>query len=375
MKKALVLLLVLSFVGGVFAQELSFSGSISSGFQFQEGKNNTDSTNANGDDHVVGYDNNSGAEAIDFDLKGNFAAEDWGVKFGMTSAYTPGNGKGVEIFDAHAWMKLLNGIIILRGGVVDVDNYSAGGVKLDDPGVHGGVMQVEVVPIEGLSIGVSALWPNGADEATSAQEFFQSMAFGVAYSSDLFAVKVAAKLYSEGDTYNKRGFADMRMLAGITVKAIENLTIHFSSDFNYIMGRRDPKVELGLDVTYAINDMLTAQLATYFRINKDGATGSTETVGDGLDRMWFRPRVDIKINDNLSAVLRIPFQFDRYGWTKDDSGEIKLAFVGVDAWIKYTVGKAYIQPVYNIQFFSKEGTGSTDKALLQKISIYMGASF
>lgn len=356
MKKALVLLLALALAGGVFAQDLSFSGSITTGFQFKVDDEW---------DSVIGNDHTVPSDALDFDLNGAYNGGNWGLNFGIGKAYKAEAviGDEVQIYDAHAWLDLLDGMITLKSGVVDPDPYSAGGAMLDDPALsNGAVFRLDAKPVDGLSVGFAFNFSDSAGAATSknTKEFLKNTGFGFKYKADTFWVAVGARMYAADTSYtDPADDMDMAMLAGINFTGVENLTVHFSSVFDHLIGEPEIRMRMGLDVTYKISNELSVYVHSLMDI-EDTVPATTRNFAR------IRPGVNYKLADNVTVVARVPVHIITNA--ADDTG---LGSVGLDLWLNYAVGKAYVRPVYNLAVF----TSDYGDKMTHAFGVFMGASF
>jgi opacity protein-like surface antigen len=192
MKKALVVLLILAVAGGLFAQELTWSGAVKTGLEFSYADDKID---GNEDAKIRLNSDDVGDEPLRFDLNGAYTKDNYGVVFGIrtqaTAKFVP------AVYQAYAWATFLNDVLKVSAGVIDDGTWKTGGLK--NWGVNGNGIRFEVVPLEGLSLGLMLRAPTNKVTDIVAKDFFSETAIGAKYGNDLFSIAGAILLDGEGD--------------------------------------------------------------------------------------------------------------------------------------------------------------------------------
>jgi hypothetical protein len=204
MKKALVVLLILAVAGGVFAQDLVWSGKIYTGLQWQKPDEGA---------AFVGLNNDDDDYPTRLEFGAAYTKDNYGLKFVIRNDnFTQING--LSIPNAYVWADFLNKVLNLKFGLIDDSVWVTEG----DEGFHastGGGLRLEVKPIEGLNAGIVLTLPNGDDNQATGESFtvtkgnnpfythvkyfLPETAFGVQYESALFNAQAGVKLDSAGD--------------------------------------------------------------------------------------------------------------------------------------------------------------------------------
>jgi hypothetical protein len=149
MKKALVVLLILAVAGGVFAQDLVWSGKVETGLNITEKRH---------EGATVGLWNDNDDTNTRVDLNLAFTKDFYGAKVGLRSddfAQTK-----IGIYNAYVWAGFLNDVLGIKFGLIDDSAWATEG----DEEFHystGGGLRLEVKPIEGLNVGVLLTLPGG----------------------------------------------------------------------------------------------------------------------------------------------------------------------------------------------------------------------
>jgi hypothetical protein len=181
MKKTLVFVLLLGLVGAfVFAQDapaLKFNGYMNFGAVIT---NDTTNTNLNfyGQDAGVGATNSGRIQ-----LEGKYAASNWGWAFRLRSN-TWNGGDALYFARAWGWVNVVNGMVNIQAGKLSGNDFSSGG-WMNFGGTDGSVgLQLQLMPISGLTIG--AFLPTNLNSAytVAASDAFGAMLFGAKYSMD-----------------------------------------------------------------------------------------------------------------------------------------------------------------------------------------------
>jgi hypothetical protein len=200
MKKALVVLLILAIAGGLFAQEegLTWSGSIKTGLSIVADDDH------NGEDIQVKLNSDDAGKVYRLDLEGTYTKDNYGLKFRLRSDsdYLTTAPKAFVPFvqQGYVWATFVNDIIKLSAGIIDDGAWKTGG--LEDYGINGDGLRLEVDPIEGLSLGFMLRAPA---PTVTIKQFLSETAFGAKYSTDLFWVAAGLILDSTGDSIESWG--------------------------------------------------------------------------------------------------------------------------------------------------------------------------
>jgi hypothetical protein len=218
MKKLLIILLVLAAAGGLFAQELTWSGGVSTGLGLSSDE--TAKVDIFNDDS---YEGNLGF------LKAEYTNENIGAAVRIQGGFTDENKPDFGLHHAMLWVNLLDDIIHIRAGKMDYHiwgknnndwvNYSSGTGAL-----------LELKPITGLSLGAS-LKTNLAEGSVNTEGFFKNIAFGASYdSADLLYIAASMQLGSqELADYHKALYA-------FHLNAVPGLILETSGQFYNIGG-------------------------------------------------------------------------------------------------------------------------------------------
>jgi hypothetical protein len=216
MKKALVVLLILAVAGGLFAQELTWGGSVKTGLNFSilnDGIDSNDDDPANtAEDPVITIYSDDSDTTSRFDLVGNYTNKNYGVVFRLRTeiggysladtnpAASPTTlllpGLLIGFHQIYGWTTFLNDTIKVSAGIIDDQTWRTGGIE--NWGVNGNGVRFEVIPLPGLNLGLMLKVPTDALNAT-AKDFFGETAIGAKYESDLFSVAASVLLDGEGD--------------------------------------------------------------------------------------------------------------------------------------------------------------------------------
>jgi hypothetical protein len=289
MKKTLVVLLILAVAGGVFAQDITWSGGVRTGIAFdkssEEGAANTYGlTDSPPDPGAAGLtatqtdDDTGKAVQVNLGVKVDF--DNYGMAFKFNTAL--GNGANVPTISyGYVWANFFDGLFDISAGQIDGAKWASVG----DQGFEydsGWGIRFNVAPIEGLNLGVrfdltgtTALgadtfgWVDADENPATAdvwddidganstvankyelKDFFLETAIGAKYSADLFDVALGLKLDSladngtetDGDFYwgkdaeIKEFFSDktdkgFKAYLGFAYKGLEALTAKAEVEF------------------------------------------------------------------------------------------------------------------------------------------------
>jgi hypothetical protein len=398
MKKTLVVLLILAVAGGLFAQDITFSGDVKTGLRFR-----AESGVDNPADPLVDlyHDDAAGPQ---FTVYGTYTADNYGLKLGIIGDASA--DPIVNVDNIFLWFKPLDVLKISAGkGFGDIPNvydWATGG----GPGI-----QFLVTPIEGLTIGLTLNAPGNnkglgdwifgtpAGETTDKlysvtaasasnmyaaykpEYFLQETAFGVKYEADLFKAHVALKLDSEADindplSWEALGLGKINFVtpdvatskvpsekeifasAAVEVTAVPNLTIDVAGKVENLndwdtegAGRAEIHEKFAYKISDPFNVYLTAKEVLYSF--EDSPMGLHGEAGLGY-----------KINDTYTVNLALGAD----NWLLSDAFGDNEGFHNDNIWIKpsvaITVGeKAAITFYYKATIQNNSAEGATDRPL------------
>jgi hypothetical protein len=208
MKKALVVLLILAVAGGLFAQELTWTGQVKTGLTFTA-VNDGDDDDDNDPDPTIEFFNDDADTATRFQLGASYTNGNYGAVFRLRADIASGTAVN---YSAYAWGKFVNDMLKVSAGTIHDGVWGTGGYKNWDVGGNG--VRFEVTPLAGLNLGVIFRVPANTLKDIKAEDFFNETAFGANYKSDLFSIGGAVFLDSKGDvnaqleTIEKAGLED-----------------------------------------------------------------------------------------------------------------------------------------------------------------------
>jgi hypothetical protein len=324
MKKTLVVLLILAVAGGVFAQDITFSGSVSTGLRLtaEAGDNAADPAVDLYHDDAVGPQ---------FGIYGEYAADNYGLKLGIV-----GDASASPLFDvdnAFLWFKPLDLLKISAGkGFGDIPNvydFATGG----GPGV-----QFLVTPIEGLTIGLTLTPPNGDYGTYEPGYFLQETAFGVKYESDPFKAHIALKLDSNADTGSTSWDAFGYKAYWLGVDPVNNKEENYQFSFAPDPGSGEKQIFASAAVEVTAVPNLTIDVGGKVDHLNDWAS-------DGSARVEIHEKVAYQISDPFNVYLTVKEVFYSVkdiptglhgeaglGYKINDTFKVSLA-LGADNWL------------------------------------------
>ncbi|MCL2068013.1 MAG: hypothetical protein FWG99_11200 [Treponema sp.] len=153
MKKFFFAAMLIAVVSGaVFAQELKFDGYLNSGL----GIIATDEKDA--DPLIKAFGNDSEQNGYRFRLNGSYTNEDGnaGARFRFQSQARLDQAGYFSLPYAYGWVKFLNNIFTLNGGIVDDGTWATGDWWIGDDVGEGLGMLLRATPISGLDLGFHA---------------------------------------------------------------------------------------------------------------------------------------------------------------------------------------------------------------------------
>jgi hypothetical protein len=365
--------LILAVAGGVFAQELTWSGIVETGVRVSvpdEGAGRVDIHNDN--DDVV-----SRAR-----IQATYDADTYGAKVGIGTDFNNSFG----VYNAYAWYNFLGGIINVKGGQIDDAVWNTAGPEdwnlSNDIGVR-----LEVTPITGLNIGL--LLTNSSTTLDDvASDFLLETAFGVSYTSEIFDVSAALKLDSEADYWSD--FSDQTVAAMIA--QYRTTTSDTTSTDDAVKGiiqasGQGPSSDTGVEAIFGfaykglpaltakaegrvwgladfsdygfvwLNEDLAYQILDPLKV---GAVFTEQFFGDSdVAKPYFKvkPYLEYKISDPILVGVEVPV------WFQQDAIDLG---VGGRPWIKYSFNDdAYIKAFYDLAYESPNVGDATTKQTIQ----------
>jgi hypothetical protein len=198
MKKMLVVLLILSVAGGMFAADVgegfTITGEVKSGF----GVFSQDDELDNGDDTYIQAWNDDAGSIHRVRVNLQWEGDVGGTKIRFQSS---GGSTDVILHQAYGWLNLLDKKIVLWGGHNLAYLFNTGGVQ-DAWFDSGDLVRLEVRPIDGLSIAANVPVPLGGQDVSgfstnnqmSLGNTFGALGFGAKYSNDTFTALAYFKL-------------------------------------------------------------------------------------------------------------------------------------------------------------------------------------
>jgi hypothetical protein len=372
MKKVLVLFLILAVAGGLFAQDVKFSGYVNSGLGFimtDESKVKPAIRPFGADSEMWGYR---------FRLNGAVTGKEGntGVNFRLQSqaridAGTPNtSGEGyLTLPYMYGWVKLLDGMFNIKGGIVDDSTWqSDGAILADDPGEGLGAL-VKISPIEGLDLGTGVYVLNtdsGNRNSALMALNFGSVAptpwntkyvFSAGYTAkDLLKISASARLRNKAGQPNAADYSGRQESAygilNLKLLAVEDLTAVLEGEFDQLnhfnnagviniyetLGYKIGDLGLGLNavqyfsqvddsdiglrfnpwVQYAIGSIVPRLDLVYFlagvpdtnykyhRKNYKASSGVSNSGGVINDEYWlFTVRPSVKFNINSTTFIEV----------------------------------------------------------------------
>jgi hypothetical protein len=208
--------LILAVAGGLFAQELTWSGSLKTGLRATYTDDGSDGVYEWGP-----YSNDADSVVPEFKLNGDYTNGDVGLHFqfklsdGIQNDEIPGY--------AYASLRAFN-ILDVYAGYVDNGAWNTMGDNDDDVGEGLGVL-LQVVPIEGLNLGVGIYDAEYSSLSPSNNHAHAKYSFGAAYEfPDIIKVALSGALTSPAA---EDGVTFTDLAAGVSVLAVPKLKLVF----------------------------------------------------------------------------------------------------------------------------------------------------
>jgi hypothetical protein len=332
MKKALIGLLILAIAGGLFAQELNWTGTVRTGFQI---------------DVIDGADD-IGIYATDDDVPTPVKARlgltytdgPWGLKLGTGANIGSESGTSMFVHNAYGWMDFVDGMLNIKAGLIDDNVWDTGG-EYDDGVATGGGVRLEILPIEGLNLGAFFTYPDPAKvSATKIANFFQETAFGFSFDGGIFDVAAAIKLHSEECEYTSFDGMDMRLVFAFGFTGIPGLTLRVDGGVEHLAKYSDAgEATIWEEVDFALGPLSVGLHARELLLG----------YGDiALAEVEVKPLVEYAVSDSVSVGADVPVVMADIG---DGLG---LGSFGVNAWCKYSLGGAWLKAGYGFTSWQKD---------------------
>ena len=332
MKKALIVLLILALAGGLFAQDISFSGHVQTGMFI-------DILKADDDVHVRADDDDAGVP-----VRADFTAAvddgNWGAVIGFRS--DTGNA---YVHNAYGWLKPVD-MLKISAGIIDDGIWGTRG-ELDDGVATGGGLRFEIMPIDGLNLGAFFSYPHGTGVyAEKIGNFFGETAFGFEYEADAFYVSAALKLFSEETDGSANGYenkiddTDMKLIFGAGVN-LGALALELSGKVDHLGSYGDVGwAEIYEEAKFGVSDALQVGL-----LLGEALQGPDPS---GLVGLKVKPWVEFAVNDAVSVGADVGVEM----WDIGDG--LGLARIFGDLWGKYTIGGGWMQAGYGFENLTKD---------------------
>ena len=369
MKKTLVVLLILAVAGGVFAQDISWSGGVQTGLKI-------DIQDAS-DDVMIWSDDDDTNEGVRARLNLEVADENWGVQLGFGANISEGTGNSAFVYNAHGWMDFLNNMIRVRAGYIDPGVWTTKGPE--DFNVSSGLgVRLEVMPIEGLSVGATLKFDNDMDMEGSGiggaatmtvQQFFQETALGFSFSMpDMMGLYIAAGLQLDSD-YNGND-KEMQMIFGLGISPMDALSINVEAQISNL-GDYSKQGWMWLieKVSYKVMDNFTVAL----RMDQKFQDKDIGFANDFF-KTWlkFEPTAEYGITEQISVGAGIPLTIEAGKAGKEDMGFSSLV---LDVWGKYAIGGAFVKVGYGFTFTTEDFSTTGESYADHYIRLLFGYSF
>ena len=375
MKKTLIVLLILAVAGGVFAQEVTWSGEVLTGAMVKMG----DGIIApNGDETAtIQADEDDVPTGVKARLNAAVTDDNWGLELGAAAdIFTSGAdlSKGVYFYNAHGWMSFVD-MIKIRAGLIDPGVWTTKGPE--DFNFSSGLgIRVEVTPIEGLNVGL--LLNYGRDKGNSAWagpmkvgDFLQETVFGASYSNpDMMNLYVSVAFALDSKHIDDEA-KSQAVIFGFGINPIEALSIKVEakveelgqySDFGWMWFIED--------VSFRVMDPLLVGIRFDEKLASEDSSLANLLAGN-IDfyktALGFKPYVEFTVEavEGLSVGAEIPV------WMKDNGDGLTLASFGATAWAKYAMGGSWVKASYGFESTTKD----FGDALVHTIRLIFGYSF
>jgi hypothetical protein len=302
MKKALVFLMILAVAGGIFAQDVKFTGEVKTGLGVLY---DTTSEEA----HLVPF-SRDGEQPFQFRLNGAYATEGdtAGVKFRLQQRGS------FSVPYAFGYLNVFDNLLTLQGGLIDDGTFNSGGGILDADAGEGVGTQILVMPIDGLVVGGGAYASDGfGDLAVFPKLGDAKYTAGFAYTMpDLF--KIVTSFRNRYWTKSSGDVTSNQLIVGANILALSSmgLKLVLEGRFTNLGEDKDAGVFANVDGFLTVGytkDALSAGLNGALYLSAINA----DDVPDPIIAFWVYgsyavsdnivPRLDvgIKLNDNIIA--------------------------------------------------------------------------
>ncbi|MDR1909959.1 MAG: hypothetical protein LBQ35_08625 [Spirochaetaceae bacterium] len=359
MKRIIVFLLVLAAGTALSAQEFKWSGYFNSGLGVV-------ATDVEGIDlFAKAFGNDAEQNGFRFRLNGDFTNADanagvsfrfqaQATTFAQNAAATATTALGYfSLPYAYGWLKFLNGIITVKGGIVDDGTWNSAGYLLGRPGgdqSEGLGALLRISPVTGLDLGagayVNSLLGGGANN-------FLALPFGdgkelddVKYTFNLGytvpdLLKVVASFRPESATGNA---ASSRAIIGVSILAVPGLTAILEGELDKLQDFSNiGTISVYETLGYKIGDLGFGLNAAEYLTQVDGADISIEaapwvsyTLGNIV------PRLDVTYFLGGTTTVASANTYGRltsYATSPDADNRV----LSVRPSVKINVGSAFVE--------------------------------
>ena len=354
MKKTLVVLLILAVAGGVFAQEVTWSGSIDTGAVIGIVKDQ--------DDVFIKADDDDVGTGVKTRLNVAVTDDAWGLEMGIKAdigtdgaaltenAWTNDYYIGLQFYNAHGWI-LFADMIKVRAGLIDPGVWTTQGPNDWNLSSAAGI-RIEVMPIEGLNVGAFLNWGDGRDGRVipmTIGNFFKETTLGFSYSNpDMMGLYAAIAFKLDGkDDESTMILPDgdddknAELIFGFGISPMEALTVKLEGHV-YRLGEYSDAGFMWLveDISYQVMEPLKVGLEAQQQIAGDD---SVPISGDFINKTYLKFKLygEYAVNETISAGLDIPMEM-----MKNSDDDLAFATFGMNLWGKYTVGGASMKVGY-----------------------------
>jgi len=368
MKKVLILLLILGVAGGIFAQELTWSGKVQSGFQIDLGDDH--------DDPIVYATDDDVPTAAQARLNLNVAGDNWGFALGTGANVAQDKSFDMVFGNAHGWIDFLDGMVKLRAGLIDPGVWGTGGEG--DWNLSSGVgTRLEIMPLgDKLNFGFMLnYWDSPL--ALTVKDWLMCTAFGASYNDpDTMGLKfsIAMKMSPEGleefvSNVDEIGYDeedestwiwDVRpfdansaaeLIFAFGISPIPELSVLIDGHVQNLGQYGDAGLfTIYEEVTYTGVENLSVGLLLGEGLSSDavlnGDKGHSQAADTGFDWVFVKPWLEYAVTDSISAGLGIPIALSSKVGDDGKADGMGLSNFGADLWGKYTVGGAFAKLGY-----------------------------
>ena len=388
MKKILILLLILGVAGGIFAQELTWSGKVQSGFQID--------LSDDYDDPIVYATDDDVPTAAQARLNLNVAGDSWGFALGTGANVNQDKTFDMVFGNAHGWIDFLDGMIKVRAGLIDPGVWGTGGEG--DWNLSSGVgTRFEFTPMgDKLNFGFMLNYWDSPLPLT-VKDWLMSTAFGVSYNdAELMGLKLALAMKLSPETleyvandgenpwddnydinYDPADPTTWEMVPGQDANAAAELIFAFGINpvpvlsvlIDGHVGNLGVYGDAGTftiyeEFTFTGVENLSAGLLLGQGLSSDavinGDKGAAVAADATFDWLFVKPWLEYAVTDSISAGLGIPIALSAKLGDDGKADGMGLSSFGADLWGKYTVGGAFAKLGYGFTKMSDDWGGNAN---------------